>query len=179
MTFQHMALVSDNAFDERHTLVHRHVATQTCIMKATHGRGVDILKRGSLGKALVPFGQYRIFVGRIVPVSVLLQIPIKLRRVVQQQRFTMRGGDDNAKRVCDELTIGMGIESAGTTVHGRCQHISFQSQDELTHLGISLGPYITEISFKVVRGPGLHAPILIIDEDATVFDRRTFRNNAS
>ena len=68
------------------------------------------------------------------------------------------------------LTFRMTVESARAVVHGRCQHIGFQAQQQLTHFVVGFRTYIIQFFFKVLSSPRLHSPVLIVNENATILD---------
>ena len=118
-----MALVFEHLFYQRHALLHRQIALQTGIVDTSHGSGVDVLILRCLGETVVPLLIDGLAVGLVVPVAVALFVPLALVGIVQQKRFAVGGGDDDAEGVADYLALRMRIEGSCTGVHGRCQHI--------------------------------------------------------
>ena len=136
---QQFTLVFDDLLDERHALLHRQTASQSFVVDAAHGRGVDVLIAGGLGQSVVPLLIYGISVGLVVPFAVALMLPFALGGIVQQQRFAMRSGDDDAERVADGLALSMTVEGSRAGVHGRCQHVGLQAQQQFADAGV--GPW--------------------------------------
>ena len=84
----------------------------------------------------------------------------------------MAGGDHDTPFVGHHLALRMAVERACAGVHGGCQHISFQTEDEFTYPVVCLRAYVTKILLVCLLGPCLESPILIIQKYAPVFDCR-------
>ena len=69
----------------------------------------------------------------------------------------------------------MAVEGTRTTVHGGCQHIGLQTQQQLADLGVGLGADVAQFLLVVLLCPGLQSPVLVVDKDAAILDRRLIR----
>ena len=144
-------------------------------MQPAHGGGIDIFVFRGRRKTVVPLLQDGLTVGLIIPVTITQLIPFRRSGIVQQQWFAVRGRNNDTKRIANHLTLRMRIECTCTRMHGRCQHICLQTEQQLTDTGVGLGADVTQLSLIIRRSPGFQSPVLIIDEDATIPDRRLTR----
>ena len=80
--------------------------------------------------------------------------------------------DHYAPFVSDYLAFRVAVECGRACVHRRCKHVSTQAQDEFADLVVCLGADVSEFFFEGLFGPYLYTPVLIVDEDASVFDGR-------
>ena len=85
----------------------------------------------------------------------------------------MGSGNDNAKGVAHRFALGMRVECTGAAMHGRRQHIGFQSQQQFTDLCIGTRSDIAQFLLKIIRSPGLQSPIFIINKNTAIFDGRS------
>ena len=97
MLLQQFALLLDNLFNQGDTLLHRQMATQAFVVDTTHGNGIDVLVLRGLAETVVPLLPDGLAVGLVVPLAVTFAVPLALGGVVQQQRLTVAGSDNDAK----------------------------------------------------------------------------------
>ena len=154
MFFQQFALVPDDLLNKGHTLAHGQIAAYALIVDTTHGNRVDVFISCGLVKAVVPFLIDGLAISLVVPFAVSVAVPFALCRIIQQQGFTMRGGDNDAKGVANHLTLRMRVESSCAGMHGWCQHIGPETEKQFTYFGISPGTDIAQFLLKMIGCPG-------------------------
>ena len=125
---------------------------------------------GRLTDAVVEFLQDSGAVGLVVPLPVALFVPLRGRGIIEQQWLTMAGGNHDAPLVGHLLTLRMTVESTCTGVHGWGEHIAFQTENQFTDTVVCLRAYVTQLLLISLRCPRLQAPVLVVDEDAAIFD---------
>ena len=139
-------------------------------MQAAHAHGVDVVIVGRLTNAVVELLQDGLTIGLIVPFSVALSLPFRRSGIVEEQRFAMTGGNHDAPLVCHLLTLGMTIESTRAGVHGRSQHVSFQTENQFADAVVGLRTYVAQVFLKGLGSPRLQSPVFIVEEDAAILN---------
>ena len=61
-------------------------------------------------------------------------------------------------------------------MHGRAEVVGFQAKEQFADLGVGLGADIAPLGVERVPRPREQSPILVVDEQTAVFDRRCFGN---
>ena len=89
----------------------------------------------------------------------------------------MAGSNHDAPFVGHALALGMTVEGTRTSVHGRCQHVTLQAENQFTDAVVGFGTYIAQLALIILCRPCLHAPVFVVNEYATVFytGRRTYK----
>ena len=142
------------------------------IMKAAHTHCIDIVILSGLADTVVQLLDYRLAICNIIPFAVARRIPFRWGCIIEKKRLTVARSDHDAPFICCDLAVRMAVECACTCMHGWCKHICLEAEHKLAHLVISLRTYVSEIFLEVSFRPCLESPVLVIDEDSTIFHRR-------
>ena len=118
MLFKNIPLIGNSLLQQSHLFLLGQVAAHSRIMKSAHGQSVDILIRRRLAHSRIQLFQYGLFVGGIVPITILGRVPLTQGSVVEKQRLAMGSCDQNAIFISYNLILRMGIKRSRTTVHG-------------------------------------------------------------
>ena len=145
------------------------------VVQATHPHRIDIIVLGCLMDAVVKLLENGLAVGLVIPLAITGLVPLRRGSIVEEQGFTMAGGNHDAPLISHHLTFFVAIEGSCTGVHRRCQHVAFQAEDELADLVISLGTNIAQFLLIVLGSPRLQTPVLVIDEHSTILDAGRLR----
>ena len=137
-------------------------------MQTTHTHRIDIFVLSGLTNAVIELLQDGRTVGLIVPFAVTRLVPFRRGCIVEEQRFAVTGRDHDAPFIGHLLALGMRIKCPCTSMHGRSQHVTPQSENQLAHTVVSLRSDVAQLLFKCLCRPCLQPPVLIIDEDATI-----------
>ena len=175
MRLQNLTLVCHHLFQRASPHLRVGRTLHRLIVQSTHTHRVDIVILRCLSNTIVQFLPDGLLVRQVVPLAIPFLTPFRRSGIVEQQRLTMTGGNHDAPLCRLHLTLRMAIESPCTSVHGRSQHIGLQTQQQFTHLIISLRTNILQFSFEVPLCPRLQAPVLIVEEDTTILHRRFLR----
>ena len=166
-----LLLVVDDLLQTVKLLLHGLHAFHRTIMDASHTDSQHVTTLGILHlvQSSSPVLLYLIFIDDVVVTSLLLHIPFI--KVVSQQRFAVGTADGNATAIRHRLGTRDFEECGSTLMHRRPNGIGTESHQELEHLFIS-------ITLEVVA-PRTNTPILIIDEDTTIFHRCPLQSGES
>ena len=87
----------------------------------------------------------------------------------------MTGPHDNGECIGYQFILRNPVKCRGYRMHGWSQVVSFQTQQQLANLRVGTGTYITTFFLKGFSCPGLQPPVFIIQENTSIFHRRSFR----
>ena len=111
-------------------------------MQTTHTHRIDVVVLRRLTDAVVQLLPNGLLVGQVVPFTVLRLVPFRWCCVVEQQWLAVARRNHDAPFSSHTLTLWMTVECTCAVVHGRCQHVATQTQQELAHLVVCLWSYI-------------------------------------
>ena len=151
-------------------------ALHRTVVDATHADSKKLLRAFHLLQALYPVLLHLLTVGDIVVRTTLSVIP--LGYVVAQQGFAVRGTDDNTTRVGHLFVARNSEEPWRARMHSRPNSISTQTEHQLEDGLVGLRAHSTELTDGLIMFPRpvAQAPVLIVDEDATIGHRRSMFN---
>ena len=167
---EYLALLGKDFLQRAGTVLGVCRALHGLVVQTTHAHGVDIIVLSRLTNAVVKLLQYRRAVGLVVPLTVARLVPLRLRGVVEEQRLTVARGDHDAPLVGHLLTLRMAVEGTRTRVHGGGQHITLQTQYQLTHTVVGLRTDVAQFLLIVLCRPRLQSPVLVVDEETAILD---------
>ena len=173
---QQILLVVDDLLQGIELLLHGLHAFHGPVMDATHANGKHIPALGAfhLLETFDPIVLYGLFVRDIIEPSALGHIPFV--NIIAQEWLTVTGSHDDATAVGHGFITGDLEERRRARVHGRPDSIGTEPEHQLEDLLVGLRSDGTELRlFKSAVAPRTQRPVLIIEEDATVFDRGTLK----
>ena len=142
-------------------------------MQAAQSQRIDVLVRGGIHHAGFQDTVHTLLVGVVVPLPVSVGMPFA--GGIEKQRLAMRGRNDHCIAVGDLLVFRDLVECSGSLMHGRSKHIGLQTEDQFAHLVVCLGADVAALLLEIVLSPAEDTPVLIVDEDTTVFHGRGLR----
>src|SRR5574344_1200990 len=124
-----------------------------------------------LSQPFCPISQYRITVGDKVISPTLFYIPFT--HIVAQQRFAMGRTYDNATTVSHLLCTRSHKKRNGARMHTRPYSIGTKASQQFEYLlvGFCTNHTFSIPFFECFVTPWTYAPILIIKENASIFNR--------
>ena len=173
---QQVLLVVDDLLQGIELLLHGLHTLHRAIVDTAHADGKHVTALGAfdLFESLNPIVLYGLFVRDIVEPSTLGNIPFI--DIITQKRLTMTGAHDDATAIGHGFVAGDLEECRCSRMHAGPDSIGTQTEQQLEDLLISLRPYRSELRLlEIAIAPGAQRPVLIIEEDATVFDRSSLQ----
>ena len=138
-------------------------ALHRTIMNASHAYSKEFFRALHLFQALCPVFLYCFAIGDIVICPTLLHLPFS--HIIAQERLTMACAYQNAEGI-GHFFVSLYCEEARTDImHSRPDDVGTQSQHQFEESLIGLWSHI-------VLRPLADAPVFVIDEDATILNRR-------
>ena len=139
------------------------------IMYASHSDGKHIVTRMlHLFQTFYPVVLHRFFISDIIKSSTHFLIPFSY--IIAEHRLTVGRSDDYTATICHRLCIRHEEERRSAWVHSRPYRIGSQAEKQFEYASVSLRSYLSFRSrFVGSAAPLAQAPVLVIDEYATIF----------
>ena len=171
---QQIALEADNLRQAPYLVLGSGIARDAPVVHASHTQGVHAVDADALGHTLLPIALNLRLVRHIVPILVhtVPRLVAPLPLVVAQHLLAMAGAQHDVVLAGYRQVVLVGPESLRAEVHGRPQGVGLEAQQQLHHPGVGVGTDVVVLLVDALGGPGLQAPVLVVDEDAAILHRR-------
>jgi hypothetical protein len=166
---QQPALVGEDGLQQRLAALQAVGPDHAAVMDAAHAQGVEVLVSAVGRDPLAPVGQHAAGVPGVVVVG---GRRLPLADIVAQHGLGVGRAHDDGVAVGEPGVGRVAVERRGGRVHGRPQGVGLQPQQQVEDLGVGLGADVSGLGLEGVGRPGLQAPVLVIEEDAAILDRR-------
>ena len=166
---QQLALVVDDLLQAAELLLLGLHALHRPVVNAAHANGKKLLAAPHLLQPLCPIALHLVAIGHVVIGSALLHVPFG--HVVPQQRLAVAGANDDGEGVGHLLVSPDGEEARRALVHGGPDGVGPEAQHQLEQGLIGLRAHGLA-RLVGLRRPLAQAPVLVVDEDATIVHRR-------
>ena len=188
LPFDDDALVGDDLREGFALFVERLRAVHAPVMHAAHANGVDVLETPDLREAVFEELQHVVLVRNVVVLALAAHFPLAVHVAVH--RLAVRGADHDAVPVGGFGIALHHVERDGAAVHGRPERVRLQAEQQLEDLRVGLRAdrkhlrrflrdfgidQVRRFRLERLRRPRREAPVLVVDEDAAVFDRGSLR----
>ncbi len=139
------------------------------VVNAADADGVEVFILAVRLHAFLPVFGHAIGVGDEVE---LVGGGLPFADVVAEHGLAVGGAHDDGVVVGDDAVFGDGVEGGGAGVHGGPESVGFEAEEEFENFGVGFGADVADLGLEGFGGPGDQAPVLVVDEDATVLDGR-------
>ena len=169
---QHVALIVDGLLHESHAFLRGVGSLHGIVVNAAQSQRVGVLIASVGLDALLPVVLHGLAVGDVVEVAVGAHgFPLAL--VVAEHLFAMRSAHHDGIVVGQTGVLRAEVEGLRAGVHGGPQVVALQAEQQFEHFPVGLGSHLVVLFVEVLFSPaGPASETLIVDEDATVSDRR-------